>query len=42
MKSIKYIFTLFLAIVVLGCSEETIDNVQIGTITGTVVTEGNF
>ncbi|PKD19616.1 hypothetical protein APR41_03140 [Salegentibacter salinarum] len=42
MKSIKFIYTLFLAILVSSCSEETIDNVQVGTITGTVVTEGNF
>jgi len=42
MKKITYLFPLLLLCLVFGCSEDTIDNVSTGTITGTVVTDGDF
>ncbi|WP_144959203.1 carboxypeptidase regulatory-like domain-containing protein [Gillisia sp. Hel_I_86] len=41
MKFLKIIFIFFLLAVVLSCSEDTIDSLGNGTITGTVVKEGS-
>ena len=42
MKNLKYIFPLLFILISVGCSEDTIDALQSGSITGTVVTEGDF
>lgn len=42
MKNLKYIFPLLFIFISVGCSEDTIDVLQSGSITGTVVTEGDF
>src|SRR5690606_27789444 len=41
MTLIKNIYPLLLALLFLGCSEDTIDNLGLGTITGTVVSQGS-
>ncbi|SKB65626.1 Carboxypeptidase regulatory-like domain-containing protein [Salegentibacter holothuriorum] len=42
MKNLKYIFPLLFIFISVGCSEDTIDALQSGSITGTVVGEGSF
>ena len=42
MKKFSYILSFLFLAVIYSCSEDTIDNVSTGTITGTVVTDGDF